>query len=260
MTNIYFYILAIAFGLCWGSFLTVVIWRIDDVKSIITDKSRCTQCNKELKWYDLFPIVSYGILKGKCRYCQKNIPLLYPIVELLMGSLTLFLFIRFGFSWDFLILFFVFSLLIVTLGYDILHMMVVDIIIWLGIALALAWQIMSKGDASWIKLIATVGYGVLIGFALPLILVIISRGKWMGEGDISLGIMAGILLGYPNILIAYIIAFISGAIVGLLLITFRGRKMNDAIPFGPFLVLGSVVAFFAGNAIVTWYLNINYLI
>lgn len=255
----YFYILIVALGLCWGSFLTVVIWRIDDLRSIFVDRSRCTQCKREIRWYDLAPLISYSILRGRCRYCKEKIPLLYPIIELIMGALTLLIFMTFGFSWASLVIFIIFSLLVVTLGYDILHMMIIDTVVWTGVVLAILWQFLMRGEANWVMMLIPVGIGALIGFGIPLILVIVSHGKWMGEGDVGLGLMVGVLLGYPNVLVAYITAFITGAICGIILVGVRGRNMKDAIPFGPFLVIGALVAFFAGDSLVDWYLKINYL-
>lgn len=260
MTNIYFYILAIIFGLCWGSFLTVVIWRIDDLKSIFTTRSRCTNCNREIRWFDLIPIISYGILRGRCRHCKEKIPSLYPAIELLAGAVVLLTYINYGLSWQGLIIFILFSTLIITLGYDALHMMIVDAVIWFGVALAIFWQIMQILGGDWKSIVFSLVIGIAVGLGIPLVMVLTSHSRWMGEGDIVLGLLAGMLVGFPKILVAYIIAFAVGAIYGISLIILRRGRMKDAVPFGPFLVVGTIIAFFIGQAIVDWYLRINLLI
>lgn len=252
-------ILITIFGILWGSFLTVVVWRVDDLKSIFVSRSRCTDCEEEIGWYDLVPILSYGILRGKCRKCGKKISTLYPLMEVLTGLVFYLTYTNFGMSIESLLLVLIFSILIVTLGYDAIHMMIVDQFVWLGVALVVIYQFIAVNDwLLWRHVLALVGWGGLIGVSFPALLVLMSRGKWMGEGDISLGLLAGLFVGFPKIILAYILAFIAGSIYGLALMAIRRKKMSDPVPFGPFLVLGSIVAFYAGSRIIEWYLNIGY--
>src|SRR3972149_6209593 len=111
-------LLVVIFGLAWGSFLNVVIWRIDDVRSIFWGRSRCVSCKAKISWYDLVPIISYGILRGRCRKCGKKLSLLYPLIEFIVAVLAYIVYHRFGLSWDVVLLWLVFSVLIITLGYD----------------------------------------------------------------------------------------------------------------------------------------------
>lgn len=252
-----YYIFVFIFGLLWGSFLTVVVWRIDDLKSIFIDRSRCVDCKSEIMWYDLIPLISYGILRGRCRKCKHKISSIYPIIELLTAITFILIYIYAGISLQSVLLALIFSLLIVTLGYDSIHMLIVDQIIWLGIILAIVYQLLNYGDwNNWIYLLQTVGWGALIGIAVPLLVVFIGRGKWMGEGDVSLGLMIGIIVGFPNILVSYIVAFVSGSIYGLLLVAIKRKSIKDPVPFGPFLIIGSLVAFFAGNYLINWYMQL----
>lgn len=246
------------FGLLWGSFLTVVIWRIDDLKTIFTDRSRCVNCKSEIAWYDLIPIISYGILRGRCRKCKHKISSIYPLIEFLTAATFVLVFLYAGVSWQSLFLIVIFSTLIVTLGYDAIHMLIVDQVVWLGLVIVVLYRLCFFGDwNNWINLLSNVGWGALIGIAVPLIVVFIGRGKWMGEGDVSLGLMIGILVGFPNILVAYIFAFILGSIYGLLLMAFNRKDIKDPIPFGPFLIIGSLIAFFAGAFLINWYIQIG---
>lgn len=257
--EIYLLILSAVLGLCWGSFLTVVIWRIDDLKSIFQTRSRCTNCEAEISWYDLVPLISYGILRGRCRHCKQKISGVYPLIETLTAVIFVLLFLNYGISWMALLLVFVFSSLVVNLGYDAVHMLIVDQFVWIGVILTALYQILNITDwTDWKTIGINIGLGILIGVAIPAILVFIGRGKWMGEGDISLGLLAGLLVGYPNILVAYILAFIIGSLYGITVIILKRNNIKDAVPFGPFLVLGTTAAFFAGDTIINWYANLSF--
>jgi leader peptidase (prepilin peptidase)/N-methyltransferase len=249
----------ILFGLAWGSFLNVVIWRIDDLKSILWSRSRCVHCKTTIKWYDLVPVISYGILRGRCRKCREKLSILYPIIETATAILAYLVYCRFGLSWDVILLWMVFSVLIVTLGYDIIHMLIVDQVVWVGVIFAVAWQLMHLGLGDWHKLLVTLGLGAGIGVVIPLILVLLGRGKWMGEGDVMVGLLVGLLVGYPLVLVAFVLAFFIGSIYGLGLILLSRKSLKDAVPFGPFIVLGSLVALFYGQNIIDWYLTISLL-
>jgi len=251
-------ILVVVLGLMWGSFLSVVIWRLDDWRSISTGRSKCVHCDKPLPWYDLIPLVSYGLLRGRCRQCRQRISALYPVLEIVSAALFVLLYSRFGVSWEAGLLLLVFSTMIVTFGYDAVHLLIVDQVVWVGLVLAAGWQlqrIAATGD--WRGAGLLVVWGLLLGAGIPLVLVLLGRGQWMGEGDVMLGLLAGVLLGYPNVLVAYFAAFLVGSIYGIGLIILARKKVRDAVPFAPFLVVGSMLAFFYGTEIVNWYTGIG---
>lgn len=247
-------VLAIA-GLIWGSFIGAVIWRLDDIKTIFLSRSRCDHCNAELSWYDLVPLVSFGILRGKCRKCRKNISALYPFVELLTAASFCLIYWRWGFSYEALLLVVIFSTMIITLGYDAIHMQIVDQVVWAGIVLTLVldWLV---SDGQYIAALKTYGYGALIGLGLPLVLVVPSKAKWMGEGDILLGLLIGLLIGFPNILVALVIALFTGSIIGLVQVMTKRKTIKDPVAFGPFMIIGAMIAYFAGSNIISWYINL----
>ena len=257
---IYFDILVFIFGLVWGSFLNVVVWRFDDFKTIAKGRSKCPYCGYTLEWYDLIPLISYGILRGKCRKCEHKLSAMYPVIELITGVAIFLIYLNFGFVWQSLLLLIVVSVLMVTFGYDAIHMQISGLLMWIGIITVLIWRLATLSHLSaWAGLIPVVGWGAAIGIALPLVLVVISRGQWMGDGDILLGALIGVLAGYPNIFVAYFIAFVSGSIYGLTLVMLKGKSLKEAVPFGPFLVLGALTALFYGGPIINWYMNLSFL-
>jgi len=251
----YQYIFIAIVGLIWGSFLGAIIWRIDDIKSIFVSRSHCDRCNAELSWYDVIPLVGYGILRGKCRKCRKSINVIYPLVEIITAVVYCLIFWKWGFSYEALLLTLIFSTTIITLGYDAIHLQIIDQVVWMGIVLTIILDILISGG-QYLDALKTYGYGALIGLGLPLILVVPSHAKWMGEGDILLGLLIGLLLGFPNIIVALIVSLFAGSIFGLFQVVLKHKTMKDPVAFGPFMVIGSVVAYFAGSEIINWYINL----
>lgn len=257
LSNTYLnYIAVTLFGLIVGSFLNVVILRFDDLKSIIKTRSHCVKCKKEIVWYDLFPFFSYLILRGKCRNCKEKISLQYPIIEASTALLFALLFWKFGFSIEFAFLLVITSILIVVLTYDIIKMLIADILVWSAIGLWLVYLAIGYFFFHYtLFFILTSLYGGLaLGGFLGLI-VLISWEKWMGVGDIKLGFLLGTIVAWPNVLLAAFLAFGLGSIISLGLIFAHQKTMKDMVPFAPFLVLGTYITLFWGNQIVAWYLN-----
>lgn len=255
--NIINYLIIIILGLIVGSFLNVVIWRFDELKSIINTRSHCPKCQEKLRWYDLIPVLSYVFLWGKCRYCKREISLQYPLVE--SGTALVFTvsFWKFGFSDPFFyFLLAIFSILIVIFTYDILKLQIAD---WLVIAAAVLWIIYLVVDYFLVthnlSLITSSLCGALALGGFLGLLVLISREKWMGAGDIGLGALLGAVVGWPNVLVATFAAFVLGGIIGLILIAMKKKELQSQVPFAPFLVLGLFVALFWGDKILWWYMG-----
>ena len=259
ISQVFIYILIALFGLSVGSFLNVIILRFDDLKSIIVTRSRCPHCKKVLPWYELIPFFSYIILVGRCRGCKKLISYQYPLVELVTAFIFVLIFHSFGFSLDSLLLILVFSTLIVIAVYDIIHSEIPDLCSYFAIFFALIWlfywmAIHGKLESSsaWLSY----GYGLLVGVGFFGLLVLFSRQKWMGAGDILIGAVMGIILGFPQIIFAIFLAFIIGAIVSLILMATKQKTLKDAVPFAPFLILATLIVFFWGEHLLNWYWNI----
>ena len=240
-------------GLIIGSFLNVVILRLNTQKSF-GGRSGCMSCQKKLSWYELFPVFSFLFLKGRCKGCKTKISWQYPLVELATGIIFACLFLKFQdvfysstFIFTGIIAYYagVFSLLMVIAVYDIRHKIIPD-----TLAIVL-------GFLTFIGLFFFSGVGFNFHFptvmellagpiiALPFALIwLVSKGTWMGLGDAKLAISLGWLLGLSRVLSGVVLAFWSGAIIGLILIALSKKHgMKSEIPFAPFLVLGAILAF-----------------
>ena len=254
----FFYFIAFFFGLTLGSFLNCVIYRLETGGNFLKGRSFCPYCKHSLSFWDLIPVLSFFILKRKCRYCQKLISWQYPLVEL--GTAILFLaifyyFISLGFFYTFF-LFFVACLLILIFVYDLKHYIIPDSLIFSVISIAFFYNIYSffANNQSFLNPFLA-GLGAAIFF---LLIVLISGGKWMGVGDVKLAFFIGLFLGYPNILIALFLAFFIGAIIGIGLIILKRKTLKSEVPFGPFLIIGTFLALFWGMPIIDWYFNLFY--
>jgi prepilin signal peptidase PulO-like enzyme (type II secretory pathway) len=243
-------ILILILGLIVGSFLNCVIYRLEVGKSFLRGRSFCPDCKHELSWYDLIPVFSYIFLRGKCRYCGKKISIQYPIVEISTGLIFLLIFSQFPIT-NFIFLAIIFSLLIITFVFDLKHFIIPDQIILSAIFVSLIYRLFESYDFLLNFLFSAIGAS---GFFL--IIYLISRGKWIGFGDVKFGFFMGIFLGFPNILVGLYSAFMIGAIIGVGLILAKRKKMKSEIPFGPFLIIGTSIAFFWGNQIINWYFNL----
>ncbi|NTV22449.1 MAG: prepilin peptidase [Candidatus Yonathbacteria bacterium] len=251
------------FGAIIGSFLNVVILRYGSGKSIIKGRSSCGTCGAHLSWYDMVPILGYIFLRGRCRSCGMKISRQYIFVEISTGILFVFiaqLFLPYIFSGtvplifpliDTILLWVVVSLLVIITVYDMRHFIIPDLFVYLFAAMSLVYicfpaLYMGMWTMWWGDIIA----GPL--FAIPFALIwLFSRGTWMGLGDAKLVLGIGWLLGVWGTISALLIAFWTGALWGLFLIGIQkkgvlwGRKktftMKSEIPFGPFLIMGTLL-------------------
>jgi prepilin signal peptidase PulO-like enzyme (type II secretory pathway) len=253
-------------GLSVGSFLNVVICRLQTKELILFSRSHCPKCRAVLRWYDLIPVLSFLIQRGKCRYCGKRISWQYPIVEISTACLFLLIFnFKFLILNEFLILnfinlfyyFFIVSLLIIIFVYDLKHYIIPDKIVYPAILVSGIWLLLGVlpgvlplgGDflshaKGWTPILAAL---LASGFFLSLVLV--SQGKWLGLGDVKLAFLMGLILGWPNILLALFLAFFSGAIVGIGLIVAGKKNIKSEIPFGPFLAGATIIAMFCPGTV-----------
>jgi len=274
------YFLIFLFGLVIGSFLNVVICRLETKESILVSRSYCPKCKKFLKWYDLIPILSFVFSLGKCRYCHKKISWQYILVEIATGLLFVFVFLNhssvipnhssvipnyssvipnlignpdlINFRWipafagmtlwfDLIIICF----LIIIFVYDLKHYIIPDKIIFPAIIISLIYLIYFQSfDLAWAGLAAS---------SFFLCLVLISKGKWMGLGDVKLAFLMGLILGWSGVLVALFLSFFSGAVIGLILIALKKKDLKSEIPFGPFLVGSTLVAMFYSQQLINWY-------
>lgn len=263
-----FFILLIFFvlGLAIGSFLNVVIFRLEIEDKIVNSRSRCLSCGHQLSWKDLFPVLSFVFLRGKCRYCGRKISWQYPLVEIATGVLFVVLFSNIfqNYSFTFLNIFnylsliFIFSALAVIFVFDLRHYIIPDEVIYPAILVSsvlVGLNSLAITGAFEVSYFIDYFSSALLAAGFFLFLVLLTKGKGMGGGDIKLGFLMGLVLGFPNILLALFIAFMSGAVIGLFLMAMGKKKMKSMVPFGPFLIFGLLVSYFYGAEIIEWYFN-----
>jgi leader peptidase (prepilin peptidase)/N-methyltransferase len=230
-------------GLAIGSFLNVCIYRIPLKKSLAYPPSSCPQCGERIRFYDNIPIISYIVLLGRCRGCGKPISIVYPLVELITGLLSLFLFVKYRLSHQYF-LFLIFSASLIVISFiDLRHQIIPDSISLPGIVIGILVSLIFR-DIKWYDSLigAIVGGGILYIVAEGYFLLTGREG--MGGGDIKLLAMIGAWMGWKAIPKIILISSLTGIIIGgtALLLTQKGMKTK--IPFGPFLVLGALVYLF----------------
>jgi leader peptidase (prepilin peptidase)/N-methyltransferase len=235
-------------ALALGSFLNVVAARLPEHRSLVRPPSSCLACGHEIAWYDNVPVVSYLVLRGRCRSCGVRISPRYLAVELLTAILIAGCFLAFGFTGEAFVASFFCAVLVVLSAIDLERRILPDVITLPAFAIVLAAQIaLDPGSTvEWV--------GAALGASLFLFLALLAYPKGMGMGDVKLALLLGAMLG-KAVSVGLMLGMLSALVVGLVLIARHGpaaRKM--AIPFGPFLAFGSIVALFWGDAILDWYL------
>src|SRR3989338_386192 len=259
------------FGLIVGSFLNALIHRLHSGESMLERHSRCPHCRHALPAADLVPILSFFALRGRCRYCRKPISWQYPLVELAtavafvlvyfdvttsaLGNgkfpISNFQFLNYLPATTYQLIFYlVFAcFLIVIFVYDLRHFLILDKVVFSASALALLYAF-AQGNF----LEAALGALFLSGFFG--IIYLVSRGRWIGLGDVKLGIFLGLLVPFPETLALFAIAYLAGALVGMGLIAAGRKKFSDRLPFGTFLTFAAFIAMLWGKELVTWYLQL----
>ena len=249
-------IVSIIFGALIGSFLNVCIIRLPKEESIITPGSHCPHCKKAIKFYDNVPLISYLLLGGKCRYCKNTISFQYPLVEGITALSSLFLFMRFGPSLSYLVYFAFVTALIVITVIDLYHQIIPDVISIPGVGVGLLASLIFPHIAFLDSLI-----GVLLGggslFLVATLYQWFFKREGMGGGDVKLLAMIGAFLGWKAVILTILLSSLIGSITGIIIMVLKGKDFKYAIPFGPFLSLGAVIALFFGENIIRWYLYVN---
>lgn len=245
------YIAAFLFGSVIGSFLNVCICRIPKKESIVFPPSHCPACNKKIKPYDNIPIISYILLKGRCRECRGKIAFQYPLVEFLNAAGYVVMIWEFGVGINAVIYALLFSALIVVTFIDLEHQIIPDRITLPGILIGfiLGAAVLPVG---WLNSLI----GLFLGGGLFYLVAVASRGG-MGGGDIKLIAMIGAFLGWKHTLLTIFLGALAGSIVGLSLMIFKGKGRKHPVPFGPFLALGAVASLLWGSDIINWYINLG---
>lgn len=255
-------------GASIGSFLSVVIFRLKHKqKGAIIGRSRCPHCKKTLSTYDLIPIVNYILLGGRCRYCHTSISIYYFFLEITTALVFLLMYLRFPFVLDgnmlsnyaidwMTALQYLFAtvngtLLIGIFFFDLQYMEVPDLLVYPLIVIGLLGSLVTKAVDFPSILIAMAIAAVFFGGQR-----VLSKGKWLGEGDIYVALGMAVIFGWKLFLIAVSFSYVIGALICIILLATKSLKVKSKIPFAPFLVFGTFVTILYGNEILAWYLNL----
>lgn len=247
-------VLTFILGLIVGSFSNVCIYRIPKNESIIYPASHCTKCRSNISPKDNIPLLSYILLKGRCRNCKSKISIQYPIVELLTGLTYLIIYLIYGLSIQSSIYIILSSALIIIAFIDLNEQIVPDVISLPGIVIGFIISFF----VPYISFINS-ALGVLVGGGIILIIglagSVIFKKEAMGGGDVKLAAMIGAFLGWRYIIISLFLGFFLGALAGIILIMLKIKSREDVVPFGPFIVLGSFITLLWGEKIISWYIG-----
>lgn len=246
LSPIYGIVFFFMIGAIWGSFANVVILRWPEGESVITPRSRCGSCKQPIAWYDNIPILTWFILRGKCRKCGAKFSVRYAMVELVMGSLFALSFWKLGWSWTFAeSLPFIFGLVTASV-IDLDHFLLPDIFTLSGIVIGLLGALLNPDRNFWDALIGAVcGYGFL--WALAYFYFLLRKEDGMGGGDMKLLAWIGAVLGWQNIPFVILCSSILGSLGGLAVALKDKSGMKAVIPFGPYLAVAALLILFAGE-------------
>ncbi|MCD3245162.1 prepilin peptidase [Clostridium botulinum C] len=242
-------------GTVIGSFLNLCICRIPKNESIVYPVSHCTSCQNKIKPYDLIPIISYILLKGRCRYCKEKISIVSPVIELFTGVIFLGLYLKYGLTIEFIKYLFLCSFLIIIgcIDYnttDVYFNTTISGIIVGILFLLINWYLNLPIKTYFLG-------GIIAGIAISLI-VILTGG--MGWGDVEICVLSSIYIGAKLTILMLFLSFIIGAIVGIILIIYKKKSRKDYIAFGPSIVIATLITIYSGESIIEWYLNFGLVI
>lgn len=250
--EIILYVIIFLYGIVIGSFLNVLIYRIPIKENIATDRSHCTKCGAVIKWYDLVPLFSYIFLRGRCRNCDAKISIQYPLIEAFNGFGYVLIFVINGFSWQSILFCITFSILIVI---SVIDFRTYEIPFALNIAIAVLGVINIMLDYENLSEYL-IGFCSVSGFMLAVLLIgrAVKGIDAFGGGDIKLMAAAGLLLGWKNIILAFLIGCILGAVIHSIRMKVSGEE--HVLAFGPYLCAGIFIAMMYGGTLIGWYIGL----
>lgn len=244
-------------GLAIGSFLNVLVDRLPKGESIVHPPSHCPHCHHAIAFYDLIPAFNYLWLRGRCRYCQAPIPIRLPIVEATTGALFAWVSLHFGLSLSTLVVLLNVCIFIVIFLIDLEHHLILNKLLFSSLPVLFA--LFPSGPigthlsvpAAYLSALEGTGLGV----GVMLVIFLLSRGA-IGEGDVKLGALMGAAVGFPYVISALWLGFVSAGATALTLIALKRKTMKDMMPFGPFLAAGVMAVLLAGDNLFSWYLSL----
>ena len=240
-------IAVILFGLIFGSFLNVVIYRVPIGKSVVTPGSFCTKCGKHVRFFDNIPVLSYIFLKGRCRYCKAKISIMYPLIELFTSFTFYLTWISFSESILYTVFSLIFLCLMIALSIiDLKHMILPDEMTVGGSILFFIFSFFNPTVRT-VDALLTGSAAFLLFWGIYFFYLKVRKIEGLGQGDIKMVLLLGLFLGVNKFIVAVLIASLSGLIVGVFIILTRKKNFQYALPFGTFLGLGSYISLFWGN-------------
>ena len=246
--------LFVLLGLCFGSFSSLIVYRLPKKQKIAIDRSRCPHCSQTIVWWQNIPVFSFLLLKGQCAHCKQKISWRYPLIEVLMASLFLLAYLKLGLTWTLLeILIFIFGLVTVSfIDFD--HYILPDVFTLSGIVIGLVGAALNPE-----RELASALWGVFIGggslWLIAYLYWVLRKQEGLGGGDIKLIAWIGAVLGWPAVPFVIFSGSLLGSVAGVL-VAFRNKEgLKSVIPFGPFLALGALLYLFVGRELGLWYVN-----
>ncbi|MBU0707791.1 prepilin peptidase [Patescibacteria group bacterium] len=237
-------------GINIGSFLNAIIWRLHTKEGFLRGRSYCPKCKTSIRARDLVPLLSYALLRGRCRDCQKHIDWQYPLVELITGVLFVITYLKFSLSEEFIVYAIYVSFLIVVFVFDLRHYLILDrVMLPAGIVALFGSLILGVGFFN-------ILIGIIIGGGFFFLQYVLSRGKWIGGGDIRLGLVMGLMLGWEKLLAALFVSYLIGSVAGISLVLWKQKKWQSRLPFGVFLTTATFVTLVWGEVLINWYLDL----
>ena len=244
-------------GLIFGSFTNALVWRGVRGKSIARGRSQCVHCDRQLRWFENIPLASFIFLRGRCATCHTPIPWQYPLIELgggcLYATIAVFSGGYFSVAGPVVRDIFFISIGLIIFASDAQYQIIFSSVAWVGALLGLILNLFFPGPT-----LLMMALGALVGGGFFGLQYIISHGRWIGGGDVRLGVMLGIWLGWRELLVALFIAYMLGAAIGVALLATGRRQRTSQIAFGTFLIIGAGIAHWYGEPIIRWYSSLLY--
>lgn len=237
-------------GIVFGSFFNVVGLRIQEKKMFEHKRSYCPHCHHTLSAKELIPILSFLIQKGKCRHCNNRISSFYPLMEFVTGCLFAYCYLRLGFQIELLTSVLMVSMFMILMITDLKYMLIPNRILLFFLPFFVVLRVLRPMENWWSPWI-----GGLVGFGIIALIIIVSKGG-MGAGDMKLFGVIGIILGFPNVLLAFFLANLIGLLYSLPLVIGTKKGWKKEVPFGPAIIIGTLITYFFGTDFLTWYVEL----
>ncbi len=231
-------------GLIIGSYVAALTWRMPRGIKISKGRSICPNCRKKISWFDNIPVISFFLLRGRCRSCKKKISFRYPLIELSASLVFVSLFLKFGLTIDLLYLYFLSICLISVFIVDLEEMLIPDEFVFAGLVTTVVYLLLLNPQNLFPYLLS--GFAASLFF---LLIYFLTKGKGMGLGDVKLALLLGLVLGSRLTIQALFFAFVIGAIVGIIMLIFGKAHLKKPIAFGPFMIIGFYLSLFLSNIV-----------